>query len=78
MEGNFLNLPWRKSRSRLGKWLDNNNVKQEWLAKETGLNRNTISDLCDGTVDRPRSPTRSKIIKALSKVNSYVNASDFW
>ncbi|WP_082595394.1 helix-turn-helix domain-containing protein [Paenibacillus sp. Soil750] len=67
-----------KERSRLGKWIDRKNLTQEWLMKETGLNRSSISDLCDGTVNRPRSSTRSKIIKALQKVDSSVSASDFW
>lgn len=78
MEGYFLYLPWRKTRSRLGKWLDDNEVSQEWLSKETGLNRNTISDLCDGTVDRPRNATRLKIIKALRQVDASVSATEFW
>jgi predicted transcriptional regulator len=71
-------LPWKKSRSSLGEWIDAKKIAQEWLAKETGLSRNAISDLCDGTVERPRSSTRSKIIKALQKVDPSVSAADFW
>ncbi|MGO4346309.1 helix-turn-helix domain-containing protein [Paenibacillus sp. MCAF9] len=69
---------WMKDRSRLGKWLDRKGVTQEWLAKETGLNRSSISDLCDGTVNSPRSGTRSKIIKALRQYDPNVSASEFW
>lgn len=71
-------FPWMKSRSRLGKWMDRNGVTQEWLSKETGISRNSISDLCDGTVENPRSLTRSKVIKALRKVDENVHVSDFW
>jgi hypothetical protein len=69
---------WMKSRSRLGKWLDRKGITQEWLLMETGLNRSSISDLCDGTVENPRSETRVKIIKALRKVDPNVSASEFW
>lgn len=71
-------LPWMKSRSRLGKWLDRKGLTQEWLVKETGLSRNSISDLCDGTVSNPRSATRSRIVKALQKVDPDVSASELW
>jgi predicted XRE-type DNA-binding protein len=71
-------LPWMKSRSRLGKWMDKNGISQEWLSKQTGINRNGVSDLCDGTVNNPRSGTRATIIKALRQVDPNVSASDFW
>jgi len=69
---------WMKERSRLGKWIDRKEITQEWLVKITGLSRNAISDLCDGTVNNPRSATRAKIIKALRQVDPNVSASDLW
>lgn len=69
---------WMKPRSRLGKWLDRKGLNQEWLSKETGISSNSISDLCSGGVESPRSVTRSKIIKALRRVDPNVSASDFW
>lgn len=69
---------WMKERSRLGKWLDRKGLTQEWLKNETGLNRSSISDLCDGTVSNPRSVTRMKIIKALRQVDPNVSANDIW
>lgn len=69
---------WMKGRSTLGEWLDRHKVSQEWLVNETGLSRNSVSDLCDGTVKSPRSATRVKIIKALRKVDPNVSAYDFW
>jgi len=67
-----------KNRSRLGKWIDRKGITQEWLTEVTGLSRNAISDLCDGTVENPRSVTRAKIIKALRQVDPDVSASEFW
>ncbi|WP_369127152.1 helix-turn-helix domain-containing protein [Paenibacillus antri] len=67
-----------KERSNLGKFLDRKGISQEWLVKRTGISRNSISDLCDGTVENPRSVTRSKIIKALREIDPHVSASDFW
>lgn len=69
---------WMKERSRLGKLLDRKGIAQEWLAKETGISNNSISDLCSGVVGNPRSITRTKIIKALRQVDPNVSASDFW
>ncbi|MGN8234444.1 helix-turn-helix domain-containing protein [Priestia flexa] len=67
-----------KQRTKLGKWLDQRGITQAWLMKETGLNKNTISEL---TSDKDRSPTlktMQKIIKALRKVDSSVNSNNFW
>ena len=69
---------WMKNRSRFGKWIDRKGVTQEWLVKETGLSRNAVSDLCDGTVENPRSATRSIIIKALRQIDPNVSATEFW
>jgi predicted transcriptional regulator len=67
-----------KPRTKLGKWLDKRGITQSWLMKETGLNKNTISDL---TSDKDRSPTLKtiqKVIKALKKVDPGVKSNDFW
>jgi predicted transcriptional regulator len=58
--------------------LDRKGVTQEWLVKETGISQSSMSDLCDGTVDSPRSETRSKITRALRQVDPNVSALDFW
>ena len=69
---------WMKERSRLGKWLDRHNKSQEWLAKATGISNNSISDLCSGATNNPRSATRSKIIKALQEVDPSIRADQYW
>lgn len=69
-----------KRRTKLGVYLDNkSDVNQEWLAKQTCMNRDSVSDLCDGTkYINPRLITKQKIISTLRKHGHDVNASDFW
>jgi predicted transcriptional regulator len=71
-------LPWKKSRSKLGEWMDRRGLTQEWLAKETGISSNSISDLCSGVAKSPRSSSRAKIINSLRKIDPDVSAFDFW
>ena len=71
-------LPWKKTRTRLGHWIDKNKVTQEWLVKATGFDRNTISALCGDIEYNPRNTTRTKIIKALRQIDPNVSASEFW
>lgn len=68
-----------KKRSKLGKWLDRRGITQTWLAKKSGVNRNTINDLTAGDNDRaPTARTMSKILKALREVDPGVKSDDFW
>lgn len=71
-------VPWRKRRSKLGEWLDRNNVTQDWLGKKTGLSKNTLTELCGDPEYRPHNSTRTTIIKALRQVDPNVSAPDFW
>lgn len=73
-----MNLPWRKQRTSLGRWIDNRGITQDWLVGKTGLNKSSISDLCNDEDYVPRNATRTKIIKALRQVDPNVSASDFW
>lgn len=68
-----------KKRTRLGKFLDSAGIDQEWLKAKTKLNRDTISDLCDGSLSiNPRVSTRQKVISSLRKHGYDVKADDFW
>ncbi|MEK5415083.1 XRE family transcriptional regulator [Paenibacillus sp. FSL L8-0708] len=68
-----------KRRTRLGKFLDNAGIDQEWLTNKTKLNRDTISGLCDGGLSiNPRVATKQKVISALRKYGYNVKADDFW
>lgn len=67
-----------KPRTKLGKFLDQRGITQAWLMKETGLNKNTISELTSDVDRSPTLKTMQKIIKALRKIDSNVNSSNFW
>lgn len=68
-----------KKRSKLGKWLDERGITQQWLIKTSGVNKNTISDLCTSDADHtPNLSTIKKIVQALKKVDSNVKSNDFF
>jgi predicted transcriptional regulator len=68
-----------KKRSELGKWLDKRGVSQTWLAKKSGVNRNTINELAAGDTDRsPTTRTIKKIVKALREIDPSVKSDDFF
>ncbi|NDI34663.1 helix-turn-helix domain-containing protein [Chengkuizengella sediminis] len=66
-----------KNRSDLGKYLDRDGLTQDWLKEETGLNKNTVGDLCSGNRS-PNARTMGKIIKALRERDPSVRADQFW
>ena len=67
-----------KPRTKLGKWMDARGMKQDWLIKRGGLNKNTASSLCNDVDYNPTLQTIQKTIKALQEVDSSVRASQFW
>lgn len=67
-----------KKRSKLGKFLDKHNLDQEWLVRKSGLGRNTIGDLANGSKRSPTTRTIQKILKALREVDPNVRADDFF
>ena len=67
-----------KPRSKLGKWIDRRGIKQEWLIKESGVNKRTVSQCCNDADYVPNGKTMQKIIKALREVDTSVKASHFW
>jgi predicted transcriptional regulator len=68
-----------KKRSKLGKWLDRNNLTQEWLVRKAGVGRSTIQDLTSGDNERePTTRTIKKIMKAIKEVDPAVKVDDFW
>ncbi|MFP3887783.1 helix-turn-helix transcriptional regulator [Priestia filamentosa] len=66
-----------RKRGKLGIWLDKKGIKQEWLAKETNLSRNTISDVCTGKRN-PSTSTLKKLMKALKKLDKKAKVDDFF
>lgn len=68
-----------KSRTKLGKFIDNRGISQGELSKASGKNRDTISDLCDGNKQsQPNEETQIKIVGALRRLGHDVRPGDFW
>ena len=68
-----------KKRSKFGEYLDRRNITQLWLSNESKVNRNTISELCDGSKKlEPNEKTITRIVSALRKHGHDVRAEDFW
>ncbi|RDZ18756.1 transcriptional regulator [Priestia megaterium] len=68
-----------KKRSKLGKWLDQRGISQQWLANTSKVSRSTISDLCQKNVEHaPTQRTMTKILKALRRVDPNLKADDFF
>lgn len=68
-----------KPRSRFGKFLDKNNLSQQDIVKESGVNRGTISRICQGDAFQPSLKNGNKIIRALKKLTGKnVDYNDFW
>jgi len=66
-----------KTRSSLGKWLDKRGISQEWLVENAKVSRNTISSICSGR-RTPTTPTLSKLMKAIRKVDPKAKVEDFF
>lgn len=66
-----------KPRSKLGRWLDNRGISQEWLVKKSKVSRNTISELCADKRD-PTMVTVKKIMKAIREVDPGARSEDFF
>lgn len=67
-----------KKRSKLGEWLDQQGKSQEWLTRESGLGRNTISYLCAANNRLPSANTMKKIMIVIRSVDPDAQAVDFW
>lgn len=67
-----------KNRTKLGIFLDRNNISQSWFEAATKLNKNTITRLCGDDQYVPRDETVQKVISTLRKRGFDVIASDFW
>ncbi|MGY0692595.1 helix-turn-helix domain-containing protein [Virgibacillus sp. FSP13] len=67
-----------KPRSKFGKFLDKNSITQEEIAKESRVNKNSISRIAKDDDNTPSMKNGSKIIKALRKAGYDVEFDDFW
>lgn len=67
-----------KPRTKLGQWLDERGIKQNWLEKKSELHKTTISSLCGDPDYTPTLTTMQRIIKALKEIDPNVKGSRFW
>lgn len=67
-----------KPRSKLGTWLDERGIRQEWLVTKSGISKTTISNLCNEEDYIPSGSTMKKIIIALQTIDQSVKGSQFW
>ncbi|RCW41625.1 transcriptional regulator [Paenibacillus prosopidis] len=67
-----------KKRTPFGKWLDKKGILQEWIVKETTLNKFTISKLANKTDHIPSGRTMKKILLTLRKIDPNIKQDDFW
>lgn len=76
----MFHLPWfKKPRSKLGKFLDDHNLKQKEVAKASGVKEATLSRVCNISSVSPTAKNASKILKTLRKLTGKnVDYTDFW
>jgi predicted transcriptional regulator len=67
-----------KSRSNLGKWLDQKGLEQQDLAKIANVSKNTVTKACSDKDYIPRQDVIIKLLKAIRKVDPQAKMSDFW
>jgi transcriptional regulator with XRE-family HTH domain len=68
----------RKTRSRLGKYLDREGFTQEELVKVAKVSRNTVSRICSDPDYTPTGSTIKKIMKAIKQLDPAAKADDFF
>jgi predicted transcriptional regulator len=66
-----------KPRSRLGKWLDERGISQEWLISKSKVSRTTVSELASGK-RQPTLETVKKLMKAIREVDPNARPDDFF
>lgn len=66
-----------KQRTKFGKWVDKN-LTQDQVREYCGLNKNTLTDVCNKIDHNPNVRTKTKIISGLRKKGFDVQMSDFW
>jgi hypothetical protein len=67
-----------KQRSKLGRWLDQRGISQEWVRGKSKLGRNTVSKVCSDPDYTPTGSTMRKILNALRQIDPNVRADKFW
>ncbi|WP_026089205.1 MULTISPECIES: helix-turn-helix transcriptional regulator [Bacillus] len=69
----------KPNRTRLGEFLDERGISQEWLVNKSGVSRNTISRLANGKNEyNPSVVTMKKIIEVLREIDPDMKSSDIF
>jgi predicted transcriptional regulator len=75
---NWFNLG-KRHRSKLAKFLEENNITQQDLANESGVSKSTVSRVCQGDEFPPNMRNAKKIIGALREITKKrIDYDDFW
>lgn len=67
-----------RPRSRFGKWMEQNGIRQAELERLSGVSQATISDLARDDDRTPSWRTEKKLIQALRCYDAEISAEDFW
>lgn len=67
-----------KSRSKFGKFIDQNSISQKTLAELSGVSKSTISRLCQAEEHSPSMKNGVRLINTLNKAGYSVSYEDFW
>ncbi|NBI28994.1 helix-turn-helix domain-containing protein [Chengkuizengella marina] len=67
-----------RPRSRLGKYLDDNEIPQKSMEEKTGINKDTMSKLCNKKDYSPNEKTKQKVIKVLKEKDKKADINTFW
>ncbi|MDR6884852.1 transcriptional regulator [Bacillus sp. 3255] len=67
-----------KKRTRFGRWADKERLTQQMLIKITGVNKNTMTELCNNEEYNPHIPTKTKVVSGLRRNGFDVEMADFW
>lgn len=70
---------WNNSkRSKLGKWLDQNNIQQKDFAEHSKVSRATISKLCNDKYYSPGASVLKKVMKTIRTIDGSKRPDDFF
>jgi transcriptional regulator with XRE-family HTH domain len=67
-----------KQRSPLGRFLDKHRITQEEFSRMCGVNRNTISKVCNQSASKPNMKNANKIMNAARRIDPSIDYDDFW
>ncbi|MCM3443989.1 MULTISPECIES: helix-turn-helix domain-containing protein [Metabacillus] len=65
-------------KTKFGRYLDRNGIKQSWLAQKAKVSQGYISKLANDQELYPSIPVAKRIIKVLKQKDSYIEFDKFW